>query len=221
MKELYGVFGASGFGREVMPLARCCMVNENSRIVFVDDSPQQASLNGFDVVSFEQFLNFNAENKRACISISDSKIRQKIYSKLEENDINHWSVYSKNSIIMDSVVIGENSILTPFVTLTSNIRIGKSFHANLYSYVAHDCVIGDFVTFAPGVKCNGNVHIGDNSYIGTGAIIKQGRPDKPLRIGKGATVAAGAFVNKDVPEGITVFGSPAIELNRENMRRFR
>ena len=60
---------------------------------------------------------------------------------------------------MDDVVIGEGALISPFVTFTSNIRIGNHFHANLYSYVEHDCVIGDYVTLAPGVRCNGNVHI--------------------------------------------------------------
>ena len=87
---------------------------------------------------------------------------------------------------MDDVQIGVGAILCPFVTLTSNIRIGQHFHANLYSYVEHDCIIGDYVTFAPAVKCNGNIVIEDHAYIGTGAIIKQGKPGQPLVIGRGA-----------------------------------
>ena len=70
-------------------------------------------------------------------------------------------------------------------------------------------MIGDFVTFAPGVMCNGNVHIDDHAYIGTGAILKQGTPDKPLRIGRGAVVGMGAVVTKDVAPGETVIGNPA------------
>ena len=34
----------------------------------------------------------------------------------------------------------------------------------------------DTLTFAPGVKCNGNVLIEDHAYIGTGAVLKQGKP---------------------------------------------
>jgi acetyltransferase-like isoleucine patch superfamily enzyme len=75
-------------------------------------------------------------------------------------------VRAANVVVMDDVQIGEGAILSPFVTLTSNIRIGRCFHANLYSYVEHDCVIGDFVTFAPAVRCNGNVVIEDHAYIG-------------------------------------------------------
>lgn len=115
---------------------------------------------------------------------------------------------------MDDVNIQEGCILSPFVCLTSNIKIGKSFHANLYSYVAHDCIIGDYVTFAPGVKCNGNVVIEDYAYIGTGAIIKPGSTNKPLTIGKGAVIGMGAVVTKSVPAGVTVFGNPAKVIGR-------
>jgi acetyltransferase-like isoleucine patch superfamily enzyme len=110
---------------------------------------------------------------------------------------------------MDDIHLDEGCLLSPFVCLTSNIKIGCCFHANLYSYVEHDCVIGDYVTFAPGVKCNGNVRIEDHVYIGAGAIIRQGKPDQPLVIGKGAIVGMGAVVTRDVPAGATVVGNPA------------
>ena len=70
-------------------------------------------------------------------------------------------------------------------------------------------MIGDYVTFAPSVRCNGNIVIEDHAYIGTGAVIKQGTPEKPLVIGKGAVVGMGAVVTKDVPPGVTVVGNPA------------
>lgn len=93
--------------------------------------------------------------------------------------------------------------------MTSNVRVGRHFHMNMYAYVAHDCAIGDYVTFAPGVRCNGNVHIDDFVYVGTNAIFKQGTEDAPLRIGRGATIGMGAVVTKDVPPGVTVIGNPA------------
>ena len=120
-----------------------------------------------------------------------------------------WAVAASNAVQMDAVELGAGAVLSPFVTLTSNIRIGQHFHANLYSYVEHDCVLGDFVTFAPGVHCNGNVHIEDHAYIGAGAIIKQGQPGQPLVVGRGAVVGMGAVVTKSVAAGATVVGNPA------------
>jgi acetyltransferase-like isoleucine patch superfamily enzyme len=70
-------------------------------------------------------------------------------------------------------------------------------------------VIGDFVTLAPGAKINGNVVVQDHAYIGTGAMIRQGRPGEPLVIGEGAIVGMGAVVTRSVPPGVTVVGNPA------------
>jgi sugar O-acyltransferase (sialic acid O-acetyltransferase NeuD family) len=136
-------------------------------------------------------------------------VRRALAGRCEADGIEFIEVRAANVIQLDSVEIGVGAILCPFVTLTSNVRIGRHFHCNLYSYVAHDCVIGDFVTFAPGVKCNGNVVIEDDVYVGTGAVIKQGRPDAPLVIGKGAVVGMGAVVTRSVPPGATVVGNPA------------
>lgn len=211
MNELcIGVYGASGFGKEVMPLVRQQFPNLNrENFVFIDDGDNTSPLNGYAVLTFAEFIKIDALHKKVTIAIANSSIREKLVQKLTDASIEHLDVKAGNIISLDEVTLGEGSILCPFVCLTSNIQIGKFFHANIYSYIAHDCTIGDFVTFAPSVKCNGNIIIEDHAYIGSGAIIKQGTPDKPLIIGKGAIVGMGAVVTKSVPPGITVVGNPA------------
>lgn len=214
---LYAVYGANGCGRGVMPLARAQLAKIGvpaERLVFVDDNPPAATVNGHRVLKFSAFLKEEASARYASLAIANSLVRQKLAGLCAESAVQSWQVASSHCVMMDEVTLGEGAVLCPFVTLTSNIRIGRHFHANLYSYVEHDCVIGDFVTFAPGVKCNGNVLIEDHAYIGTGAIIKQGQPGKPLVIGHGAVVGMGAVVTKDVPPGVTVVGNPARVLVR-------
>lgn len=212
--NLVGVFGASGFGREVMPLVRKQYSGSNARFVFVDDNPPAVELNGHPVLTYQQFLQENAGEKFITIAIADSGIRKMLTDRCVSDGVSIVDVTANNAVLMDAVDIGEGFIISPFVTITSNVKIGKGFHANIYSYVAHDCVVGHYVTFAPSVKCNGNVVIEDHAYIGTGAILKQGRPGKPLVIGKGAVVGMGAVVTKDVPPGVTVVGNPAKPLIR-------
>ena len=218
MTEVYAIYGASGCGRSLMPVAREHLASQNitAQIYFIDDSLTKSSqINGHIALNYDAFKALSAEKKFVLIGIANSQVRQKLANKLEKDQIELWSVQANNTIIMDCVEIAKGAALSPFVSITSNIKIGKCFHANLYSYVEHDCVIGDYVTFAPGVKCNGNIHIQDHAYIGTGAVIKQGTPDEPLIIGKGAIIGMGAVVTKSVPAGVTVVGNPARILEKK------
>jgi len=207
MQQLIGIYGASGFGRELLPLVR--EQYPEAGLCFVDDGSENEELNDYKIYSYEDYLGLSSENKAVVLAIADSRVREILVAKCSKDNIAVLSAKASNSIVLDAVEIGEGSVLCHFTQLTSNIKIGKQFHANIYSYIAHDCIIGDYVTFAPRVSCNGNIHIHDHAYIGTGAVIKQGTPDKPLIIGEGAIVGMGAVVTKDVPAGAIVVGNPA------------
>jgi sugar O-acyltransferase (sialic acid O-acetyltransferase NeuD family) len=191
-----------------MPLARE-QVSSSDELVFIDDGAAGTEINGHKVLGFDDFAVRGDAGRYVAIAVADSRLRAQLAAKCETAGAKFFSVWAANVVRMDSVEIGEGALISPFVTLASNIRIGKHFQANLYSYVEHDCVIGDFVTFAPRVACNGNVHIGDHAYIGTGAVIRQGRAGAPVRIGEGAVVGMGAVVTRDVAAGTTVVGVPA------------
>jgi len=211
---LFSIFGVGGCGRSIMPQARRQLTDAKTpkaSLVFIDDDEAYSGqvINGHNVLSYENFLSKSASEKYVAIAVANGTTRKEIALRCENDGVRPWSLFSENVVQMDNVEIGVGAILSPFVTLTSNITIGNHFHANLYSYVEHDCVVGNYVTFGPGVKCNGNVHIGDYAYIGSGAVIKQGAPHKPLRIGEGAVIGMGAVVTKDVPPGETVIGNPA------------
>lgn len=209
MNKFYAVYGASGCGRSLMPIAREC-ITTGETIYFIDDAlTSEQQINGHKVINYDAFKAIKSDEKYILIAIANSNVRQKISEKISNDGMKLWTVQSQLTILMDNVIIGEGAALSPFMTIGANVKIGKCFHANLYSYVEHDCVIGDYVTFAPRVSCNGNIHIQDHAYIGTGAVIRQGTPDKPLIIGKGAVVGMGAVVTKDVPAGVTVVGNPA------------
>lgn len=216
-RAIYAIYGASGFGREVMPIARAQLQRQgisSEQLVFIDDNPQAKRVNNQRVLRYAEFLDSAAEERHVALAIANSAIREKLVQQCSQDAIQPWTVQAGNVVVMDEVQIGEGALLCPFVTLTSNIIIGRYFHANIYSYVAHDCIIGDYVTFAPNVHCNGNIVIEDHAYIGTGAIIKQGAPGHPLVIGHHAVVGMGAVVTRDVPPETTVIGNPARPMQR-------
>lgn len=217
--ELYGLIGAGGFGREVMPVAREMITRfrgtkKHELIFVVENLEKQTVVNGHKVISESDFFSCQADNKYFNIAIADYKTRERIANKMIASNIHPFTIQALNTVIYDQNAIGEGAILCPFTTITSNAKIGRFFHANIYSYVAHDCIIGDFVTFAPSVHCNGKVVVEDYAYIGTGVVIKQGTNERPIIIGKGSVVGMGAVVTKSVQPFTTVIGNPAVELKK-------
>lgn len=209
-----GLFGAGGFGREVMPFALENVAaytggKITGHICFVVSNPTTSVVNGIPCLSESDFFALKCERKSFNVSIADSASRQTIADRWIANQVEPMTLRSRSAEDLGHNNIGDGAILCGFSSVMPNTKIGKFFHANYYSYVAHDCVIGDYVTFAPNVRCSGNIRIGDHAYIGAGAIIKQGSADKPLIIGAGAVIGMGAVVTKDVLPHTTVVGNPA------------
>jgi sugar O-acyltransferase (sialic acid O-acetyltransferase NeuD family) len=210
-----GLQGTGGCARGIMPLLSAGIEEwrsldaRNRLLVYVEPAPRERTVNGYPVLSEDEFVGLVCYRKYFNVGIANSATRRSVYDRYRNLGFEALPIRAQTSIVFGDSNIGDGAVLSPFTTVAANTTIGKMFHLNLYAYVEHDCVIGDFVTFAPGVKCNGNVHIHDHAYIGSGAVLKQGTPDRPLVIGAGATVGMGAVVTKDVEPHATVVGNPA------------
>jgi sugar O-acyltransferase (sialic acid O-acetyltransferase NeuD family) len=213
--DVFGLFGVGGFGREVMGFIRSNPwpdspdVGSGMRTFFVDVTPPKDIVNGIPVISERDYFALACRTRYFNVAIGDSRLRETIAAKCIAAGARPLTLRSQDSVVYDGNDIGEGAIICAYTVITSNAVIGKFFHANLYSYVAHDCLIGDYVTFAPRVHCNGNVHIRNHAYIGTGAIIINGTPENPIVIGESAVVGMGAVVTRSVAPRTTVVGVPA------------
>jgi sugar O-acyltransferase (sialic acid O-acetyltransferase NeuD family) len=208
--DKFAIYGTGGFARELLPVV-LEQLGESANVVFVDDQANLhgIQINGCRVISFDTAIS---EGRAFTVAVGDPKTRRKIVLKCDAAGAKYFDVISNSHerYLVDSC--GDGLVACAKTIFTSNCSIGRHFQANIYSYVAHDCRIGDFVTFAPRVSCNGNVHVQNLAYIGTGAVLKQGNPDKPLIVGEGAVIGMGAVVTKDVAPGVTVVGNPAAPL---------
>jgi sugar O-acyltransferase (sialic acid O-acetyltransferase NeuD family) len=205
-----------------MPLAEEMLsqleMDDDYRLIFVDDNDSQPSTNGHDILTPEAFLALRGE-KFFNVAIADSRCRERLAVKLMVGGAWPFTIRAANSSALSSTSIAAGAILSPFSLITADAQIGKFFHANMYSYVAHDCEIGDYVTFAPRVCCNGGIIIENHAYIGTGAVIRQSMKGRRIIIGEGAVVGMGAVVTKSVPPYTTVVGNPAAPLRPSPSRK--
>ncbi len=97
------------------------------------------------------------------------------------------------------------------VYINSNMMLVDDGHIHIGSKVMFgpDVIITtanhpiDPVLRARGLQYNKDVWIGDNAWIGAGAIILPG-----VHIGKNTVIGAGSIVTKDIPDDVVAVGNP-------------
>ncbi|MGM0509334.1 MAG: sugar O-acetyltransferase [Fusobacteriota bacterium] len=144
----------------------------------------------------------------------------------EYNDLEPDNLEARFKLLKKLLKTDKNCHIEPsfYCDYGYNIEVGENFYAN------HNCIIldvnrviiGDNVMFGPNVQVYTATHplnakkrnagrelgyqieIGDNVWVGGGAIINPG-----LKIGDEAVIASGSVVTKDVPPRVVAGGNPA------------
>ena len=214
----YGIVGAGGMGRVAMAwfadLLQHRGEEQGRRLVFVvEGEPPSPEVGGYPVLPLAAFLALDGP-RRFTVAIGDGRVRERIARICLGAGIEPMAIISRHALVFADASVGLGALLGPFSSVSAHASIGHFFQAHSYAHVAHDCTIGDFVTFASAVQCLGNVSVGDHVFVGAGALIREGAAGTPLRIGEGAVVGMGAVVLSDVAPHTTVVGNPARPLER-------
>lgn len=204
-----GIFGASGFSREV---ADICLEIGYSQIVFIDYNACENDYFGFPLVDETEVKRLVEEGYKFIIGVGDNKLRKKIYNKfpnLKYVNVIHPSATFGNKQL-NEVAKKSGNIITAGVRFTNNIILSNFGIYNLNCTIGHDCDIGDFVNVAPGANISGNIFLSEGVYVGTNASIIQGHSiNEKLIIGRNSIIGAGSVVTKSVSNNVIVKGIPA------------
>lgn len=122
--------------------------------------------------------------------------------------------------------VGENTFIQPPFYANwggAHVHLGEWVYGNFnltlvddgHIFIGSHTMIGPNVTIATaghpvlpslrekGLQFNMDVHIGENVWIGAGAIIVPG-----VTIGNNTVIGAGSVVTKDIPENVVAVGNP-------------
>lgn len=206
--NLIGIFGTSGFAREVgdialalgyQPLYIARDQTELDAWSFAGKAILESEVDGYRGIGFAIGIGENAIRQR---------IAQRFAGQLTFTNLIHPSATFGQGQ-REIVQARQGIIVCAGVRFTNNIQVGDFGVFNLNATIGHDVIVEDFVNIAPGAHVSGNVHIGPRCWIGTGAAINQGQGNAKLHIGADTVIGSGSVVVKACEPHSVYVGIPA------------
>lgn len=168
-----------------------------------EDNELRSVLKGLpQYFSDDDILAFSADSVRLVNGIGaipKRLTRIKLFNDFKAQGYRFASVISLHAIVSPFANLGEGVQVMPGAIIQAGADIGDNCIINTGSIVEHDCVIEAHSHLAPHATLCGQVHVGEGTFIGAGAVVIQN-----ITIGSEAIIAAGARVHKHVQAGETV-----------------
>ncbi len=211
------LIGAGGHAQVVADILRAMQARgENVEVVgYLDDdsSLQGRRLQGYEVLGpLDALPRF--PHDVVIVAIGDNHTRALLQERLSAQGERFFTAVHPQSVVAPDVSIGVGSMVCAGVVVNVSSQIGQGVILNTGCTVDHHNRIGNFAHIAPGVHLAGNVTVGERAMVGIGAVVLPG-----INIGARSRVGAGAVVVRDVPEGMTVVGVPAVPLPIKDKQR--
>ena len=144
------------------------------------------------------------------VAVGDPAARARMLAQAQGLGLRMPTLIHPSCVVSSSATIGQACVLCAGAILGPQAVLGAGVILNTRASVDHDDRIGDFSHVAPGATICGFVTIGRETWIGAGAVVRD-----HLSIGDRVMVGAGSVVLKPVPDGLTVYGSPAVPQSKE------
>jgi len=196
------IVGYGGLGREAYWLAKDCGREVRGILddrVAPDDYGRYRVLGPLDHAGEHLDADF-------IVAIGSPRVRKAVVTKLTRNNSLKFATLIHPSVLMDfsSVTVGEGSLICAGCVGTVDFCIGKHVIINLKCTLAHDDVVGDFVTIAPLAAISGNVTLKAGVEVGTGASVRQG-----VVMEEGSMLGMGSTLTTSTEPNTVFLGSPA------------
>jgi sugar O-acyltransferase (sialic acid O-acetyltransferase NeuD family) len=199
MLVTFYICGAGGFGRETLDALMATSPSARTDIVFIDEHPPAAQVDGVPVVWPVQ-----AGPGKFVVAIADPTARERLASTLDARGLIPGQVIDPRAVISPRASLGPGAVVLAGAFVSTGAVLANHVHVNYNATIGHDATLGDLVTVLPGANVAGAVDLDRGVTVGSNACVLQG-----LKVGRGAMVGAGAVVTRNQPAGAVVAGVPA------------
>jgi len=200
-------YGASGHSYSIVQMAtRGFRQPFCEPAAYIDDfrGGRGQTLNDIPIISFDEWKS-SFLNLPCFIAVADPRSRR----RLADNILLAGGSFAQFHEQFSGVTIDVGTIVFMPTYIAPNTMVGKHVQVMPMCVIGHDVVIKDYVTLCPSCTVSGYVVIEEEVFVGAGSTIVNGRVGKPLNVGSGAKISAGAVVTKSIPPNASVAGNPA------------
>ena len=199
MSKLF-IYGAGGHAKVVFDIAQLCGYTDIQFVV--DFPPVKCTLMGM-VVDDRLPVGYTGD---FIVAIGDNFSREAAYKAFSRANprAKFATLKHPSAFISGFAQIGNGVVVMPGAVVNACTVVEQGGIINTNSSVDHDCHIGEFASLAPRVALGGNVLIGSRSFIGIGAIIRNG-----VSVGDDTVIGAGSLLLSDFASNLLVYGTPA------------
>jgi len=196
------IIGSGGNSKVVIDI---CELNGYNIIGLFDDKYNKDNQLGYHKYPIVGRINDIIEHQNINIinSIGDCDLRQKIYKKLKDLNLNWINCIHQQAYISPTAKIGYGNVICYGSFINSDSKIGNFNLINTYAVIEHDCMIGNFNHFAPKATLCGGIMVGDVNLLGAGTTII---PHKI--IGNKNIIGAMSAIIDNIKDNSTVVGVP-------------
>jgi sugar O-acyltransferase (sialic acid O-acetyltransferase NeuD family) len=210
MNKPIAIYGAGGFGREVLTLIEHINVQEKlwDFLGYFDDQMIDSPLYLGDATAINTFEG----ELQLVLATGDSCMRHAMRQKIIKKDVIFPTLIHPSVILgrREAINIGVGCVLCAGVVITLDVSLGDFSVINLNTTIGHNSNLGTFNSLMPGVNIAGDVQLADRVYVGSGANILNGRT-----VGAQTKIGSGAVVTKDLPANCTAVGVPAVIVKKQ------
>jgi sugar O-acyltransferase (sialic acid O-acetyltransferase NeuD family) len=140
-----------------------------------------------------------------------NRARAGIYHECKQRGYELISYVSSNAHVAPDVSIGDNCFVLDGTVVQPYTRVGSDVILWSGSHVGHDSAIEDHVFVAPRAAIAGNCRIGELTFVGVNATLRDG-----ITIAPESIIGAGAVVMRDTTRGEVLRAEPTEALPKKS-----
>lgn len=126
-------------------------------------------------------------------------LKKKFAQKLQSEGANFINLIHPTCVISPTAEIGVGNVLSMGCQIGPIAKVGNFNILTTGTSISHDCIVGDYNSFSSVIVCGHSIIGNSNNFYIRSTVIPH------VKVGDNCTIQAGMMVDKDVPDGTTVF----------------